>query len=124
MVANKTLRERVAASKQHLATAEYDRDISIKHFNLNWNVALAVKAGYDSFQSINTARNPIAKLIRTVGVFVNGGKYWMDRTKNGLSIRVQSEWIEADYAKFLHLLAEHGYEAELTDRNRIVVKNA
>ena len=123
MVTNKTLRERVAAFKQHLETSEFVRNISLEHFNLHWSVAYEIGAGRDPFQPIDTARNPIMRLIREVGV-VNGGKYQLDYTEKGLSIRVRSDWNEADYAKFMQLLAEHGYEAELTDRNRIVVKNA
>ena len=123
MVANKTLRERVAAFKRHCQLGKAYSAVDAEQFNLHQSVAYEIGTGRDPFRPINTAQNPIARLIQEVGV-VNGGTYWLDRTNKGLLIQVRSIWNEADYAKFMQLLAEHGYEADLTDQNRVVVKTA
>ena len=75
------------------------------------------------FMPVEGARNPIVKLIREVGVY-QYGRYWLDRTKQGVSIRVDSDWNTADYNQLLQLLAQHGYDAEYTKSNRVLVRNA
>ena len=115
------IRTRVAEFSQMLLKADFIRNVKLECFGLHWSIAFEVGQGRELFQPVETARNPIVKLIRTVGV-INSGRYWLDQTQQGISVRVDSDWNSADYAMLLQLLKENGYNAEITDKNRILIR--
>ena len=116
------LRERINNLKPLLTNEDALRKMA-NDYNLTRYVASDTRQGAELFMPVEGARNPIVKLIREVGVY-QYGRYWLDRTKQGVSIRVASDWNTADYNQFLQLLAQHGYDAEYTKSNRVLVRNA
>ena len=116
------LRERINNVRQTLSDADAVHKLA-NDYNLTWYVVNEMRQDAELFMPVSGARNPIVKLIREVGVY-QFGRYWLDRTKQGVSIRVASDWNTADYNQFLQLLAQHGYDAEYTKSNRVLVRNA
>ncbi len=116
------LRERINNVRQTLSDADAVHKLA-NDYNLTWYVVNEMRQDAELFMPVSGARNPIVKLIREVGVY-QFGRYWLDRTKQGVSIRVASDWNTADYHQFLQLLAQHGYDAEYTKSNRVLVRNA
>ena len=116
------LRERINNVKQMLSDKDAVHKLA-NDYNLTWYVVNELARDAELFMPVEGARNPIVKLIREVGVY-QFGRYWLDRTKQGVSIRVASDWNTADYNQFLQLLAQHGYDAEYTKSNRVLVRNA
>ena len=116
------LRERINNVKQMLSDKDAVHKLA-NDYNLTWYVVNEMRQDAELFMPVSGARNPIVKLIREVGVY-QFGRYWLDRTKQGVSIRVASDWNTADYNQFLQLLAQHGYDAEYTKSNRVLVRNA
>ena len=116
------LRERINNVRQTLSDADAVHKLA-NDYNLTWYVVNEMRQDAELFMPVSGARNPIVKLIREVGVY-QFGRYWLDRTKQGVSIRVASDWNTADYNQFLQLLAQHGYDAEYTESNRVLVRNA
>ena len=116
------LRERINNLKQLLTNEDALRKMA-NDYNLTLYVENEMFSDAKLFMPVEGVRNPIVKLIREVGVY-QFGRYWLDRTKQGVSIRVVSDWNTADYNQFLQLLAQNGYDAEYTTTNRVLVRNA
>ena len=116
------LRERINNVRQTLSDADAVHKLA-NDYNLTWYVVNEMRQDAELFMPVSGARNPIVKLIREVGVYIDG-QYWLSRSKQGVSIRVASDWNTADYNQFLQLLAQHGYDAEYTKSNRVLVRNA
>ena len=116
------LRERINNVRQTLSDADAVHKLA-NDYNLTWYVVNEMRQDAELFMPVSGARNPIVKLIREVGVYIDG-QYWLSRSKQGVSIRVVSDWNTADYNQFLQLLAQNGYDAEWTTSDRVLVRNA
>ena len=116
------LRTRVHNVKQLQHNPDAARELAIQ-YRLRWTVLPEQYKDGELFMPVYSARSRVVRLIRTVGVY-KCGKYALNRTRKGVSVRIYSDWNDADYKLFLSLLVENGYNAVETKSGSVLLLGA